>query len=165
MVLGKAKGNQEERKQAKILSNWMFDDPNTLKRQSDSGALKDIYCGDIIPIKQINWSHFPFMIEIKSGYEEHIPTFWSYSKPANWYIKAVEEGKIHNQYIIFLICQFLNKQALLFTNYQLDLNKIYPNIIIPIPIENDLHWIFIYNLKWVLDINFMELFNKEINYR
>ena len=36
----KEKGNKEERKQAKQLSIWMFNDPDVLKRHSSSGLIK-----------------------------------------------------------------------------------------------------------------------------
>jgi len=114
MTNSKQKGNKMERDTAKALSFWMFHDEHTLKREPTSGASKYNYCGDIFPMRQIEWSNFPFLIETKYGYEQHIPTLWQYTKVAEWFIKASNEGRQHNQYITFLICQFKNKPTLLF---------------------------------------------------
>ena len=154
-----------ERDTAKTLSIWMFDDEHVLKREATSGATKHIYCGDIIPIKQINWSNFPFLIETKHGYEQHIPTLAKYAKVLEWFNKSVTEGKQHQQPIIFLICQFLNQKALLFTNFQLALDKIVPVSIIPNQINGDISWIQVYLFKDLLKLNFIELFGSEITYR
>lgn len=160
----KRKGNSEERKQAKQLSLWMFGDPDVLKRHSTSGADKSVYVGDVIPIKQLQnygWKKFPFMIEIKTGYKENIPTFWSYDKILLWYKKAKKECEKTNQNIILLICQFKNRSALLITNKCLE--KIPFTVCIPaIVSEYDVEYAFVYILKDVLKISFKEIFNYDI---
>jgi len=162
----KEKGNREERKQAKQLSLWMFNDPDVLKRHSTSGADKSVYVGDIVPIKQLslfNWKKFKFMIEVKSGYRSHIPNFWSYEKVADWYRKARIESRDTDQNILFLICQFKNKQALLITNQCLE--KIMFNVCIPVNMKNgEVEYAFVYTLNDVLKWNFQDLF-ENIDYK
>jgi hypothetical protein len=165
MVMGKSKGNKMERDTAKELSYWMFDDEHTLKREPTSGACKYNYCGDIFPMKQINWEHFPFLIETKTGYEQHSPTLWKYQKVLDWFNKSLQESHQHNQWIIFLICQFKNKPKHLFTNYQLNLEQIIPCSIIPNQTNNQLIWIYIYSFKNILEIEFLNLFGSEIKYK
>lgn len=165
MVLGKTKGNKMERDTAKTLSLWMFNDEHTLMREPTSGATKYNYCGDIFPMKQINWAHFPFLVETKTGYESSIPTLWQYTKVLEWFNKSLNESKQHNQWIIFLICQFKNKAALLFTNYQLDLEKIVPITVLTDQVNGDINWINTYIFKEVIKYNFLDLFGKEIEYR
>ena len=165
MVLGKAKGNKMERDTAKALSIWMFNDEHTLKREPTSGMVKNTYCGDIFVMKQIDWLNFPFLIETKTGYEHHTPTLWQYNKVLEWFNKATVEGKIHNQYIILLICQFKNKPPLMFTNYQIDINQIIPLSIIPNRLHGGIEWINVYAFKELLKLNFYDIFGKEIKYR
>jgi hypothetical protein len=166
MLNGKRKGNKMESDIAKELSIWMFNDKDALKREPTSGATKQVYCGDIFPMKQIDWSHFPFLIETKTGYEQHTPTLWNYSKVINWFNKSVSESQKHNQNIVLLICRFKNKPILLFTNFQIKLNEIVPLSIIP-NIVNDvfLNWINIYSYKQLLQINFFDIFGEKIEYR
>ncbi|MDD4081790.1 MAG: hypothetical protein PHD05_00250 [Sphaerochaetaceae bacterium] len=148
------------------LSIWMFDDKNTLKREPTSGATKHVYCGDIFPMKQINWINFPFLIETKTGYEQHTPTFWNYSKVIDWFNKSLKESQIHNQHIILLICRFKNKPILLFTNFQIKLDQITPLAIIPNIIDDEiLGWINVYSYKQLLQINFYDIFGEKIEYR
>jgi hypothetical protein len=165
MVLGKAKGNKMERDTAKTLSCWMFNDEHTLKREPTSGATKYNYCGDVFPMKQINWSNFPFLIETKTGYEQHTPTLYQYTKVLEWFNKASVEGRQHTQWIVFLICQFKNKPAILFTNYQIDLEKILPIVIIPNQLNGEIQWIYTYIFKDIIKLNFIDLFGEEITYR
>jgi hypothetical protein len=165
MVMGKQKGNKMERDTAKTLSFWMFNSEHVLKREPTSGATKHNYCGDIYPQQQINWSNFPFLIETKTGYENHTPTLWQYTKVLEWFNKSIGEGKQHNQWIIFLICQFKNKPALLFTNYHLDLDTISPVAIIPNQVNGEIQWINIYVFKDLIKLNFIDIFGKEIKYR
>ena len=46
----KKKGNAFENQVAKELGIWMFNDVNFLQRHLTSGAQKNVYCGDIIPV-------------------------------------------------------------------------------------------------------------------
>jgi len=165
MVNPKQKGGKMERDTAKLLSVWMFNNEHTLKREPTSGALKYNYCGDIYPQQQINWSNFPFLIETKTGYEPHTPTLWKYTKILEWFNKSSIESKVHNQHIIFLICQFKNKSSLLFTNYQIDLDKSIPLCIFPNKTNGEIKWIYTYLFKPILELNFNDIFSSEITYR
>jgi len=161
----KEKGNKEERKQAKQLSIWMFNDPDVLKRHSSSGADKSVYSGDIVPMKQLDqfgWKNFNFLIEVKSGYAKDKPNFWNYEKISRWYRKAVLEGNQAKQTNIILICQFKNMQALFITNNHFN-GKIMFNICIPVHMYNgEIEYAYVYYLKDVLKCKFTELFD-EIN--
>lgn len=165
MNTGKAKGNKMERDVAKILSIWMFNDEHTLKREPTSGGSKHNYCGDIFPMKQIDWKNFPFLIETKTGYVTFTPTLWQYSKVLEWFNKSIIESKKHCQSVIFLICQFKNKPIILFTNEQVDLNKIVPLSILPNQINGHISWIQAYLFKDIIKLNFLDLFGKKIEYR
>ena len=104
----KKKGNAEERKQAKDLAIWMFNDPDVLKRHATSGMDKSVYTGDVVPMKQLQefgWKKFNFMIECKTGYPNNTPSFWNYEKVSDWYRKAKLEGNLTGQNIILLIFQ------------------------------------------------------------
>jgi hypothetical protein len=157
----KRKGGAFERENAKELSKWIFEDSTILRRESSSGAIKDLLTGDIIPVGQIPDSHgylrqWPFHIECKTGYKDDAPDFWKHSIIDKWYRKCVEESKIHNQHIIFLICRFKNRRKLLITNEQLNTTF---NIIINI----DNNPIFVYEYNNVIQTPFNEIFIKEYN--
>jgi hypothetical protein len=116
----KEKGNTFERSIAKKLNEWMFKDRLVLKRSSDSGAQKDILCGDIVPVGQlpIDWNGvFPFIFELKKGYPEDIPTPFKYEVVHDWLKKVYRESLIYNQFIILLIIQFTGRETIFFTNY------------------------------------------------
>lgn len=158
----KAKGNSYERKVAKELSFWIFEDQDVLKRHPTSGADKCIWCGDIVPLKQLplEWNaQFPFMIETKSGYEQHSPTFWRYGKIEEWVKKAYIEGINHNQTILFLICQFKNKSPLLITNYCINIDTLLFNVVFPVRLNGNIFYAYVYNFKDVLKLSFCDLFN------
>jgi len=162
MVQGKNKGNAYERKIAKDLSIWMFEDKDFLKRHASSGMDKSVWCGDVVPVKQLpeSWKRsFSFLIECKTGYIKNKPTFWRYSKVSEWFKKAYLEGQINNQNIIFLICQFKNQQSLLITNYLIDINKLLFNVAIPVIIEENIHYAYVYFFNEVLNNDFYNLFN------
>ncbi len=163
----KEQGNREERKQAKQLSMWMFNDPDVLKRHHTSGADKTVYVGDIMPIKQLHtfgWTRFGFMVEVKNGYPKNIPTFWNYEKVADWYRKARSECRETDQNILFLICQFKSRSALLITDVLL-YDKIMFNVCIPINMKNGfVEWAYVYNLNSLLELDFKSLF-EGINYK
>jgi len=163
----KSKGNAYERKVAKELSIWMFNDKHLLKRKSDSGMVKDNYCGDVYPEGQLplNWKgSFPFLIECKSGYPQHHPTFWKYKMVEKWFNKAYKESLINKQSIIFLICQFKNQRALLITNELLDMNNILFNVAFPIvnEIEEDVKYGYVYNYNELLKLDFYKIFDLNI---
>lgn len=160
---GKQKGNAYERKVAKELSEFMFNDKDALKRHPTSGADKCIWCGDIYPAKQLpfEWNaKFPFMIETKSGYKDHYPTFWSFSKLKTWFEKACLEGFSNNQNIIYLICQFKNKQPLLITNQWVDTSCVMFDLSFPIILSdyNQIIYGYVYLYKHFISIDFNRLY-------
>lgn len=156
----KEKGNREERKQARQLSIWMFDDKDVLKRQSDSGALELIWSGDVVPLKQmpLEWkTQFPFLIEVKSGYPKDLPTFWTYNKLSKWVQKSYIESKTHNQFIIMVITQFHRKPALISMNYFV---KDLPyQVVFPVECEDTWLHMYVYKLKELLNIPFKQAFD------
>lgn len=163
-VNSKQKGGAFERKIAKELSLWFFEDEDVLKRSPTSGADKCIWNGDIVPMKQLpdTWEkQFPFIIECKTGYEQFYPTFWNYNKIIEWFQKAYKESIDHDQHNVFLICQFKNRPALCITNIFIDLTVIYPNVIIPIHSEVLNCWLYVYDYKTLLTLNFNMIFQKE----
>jgi hypothetical protein len=148
-------GNQGEREIAKQLSEWIFNDSHVLKRAPDSGAQKDIYTGDIIPIKMIDWGYFPLHIEIKAGYTDLTPTLLNFKMVSKWYLKCVEESTIpgNKQEIILLIMNFKSRQGvLLATNKELNIPwKCILNI--------DPHIVYCYDYKEMLSCyTFCEVF-------
>lgn len=164
----KAKGNSFEIKTAKMLSNWMFnDDPNILWRDSTSGGRKVIYNGDIIPasVDKFNWRIWPFIIETKHGYKDHIPTFMNFKKVKEWLVKLLSE-RTETQYIPILIAQFHNCHSILITTMIL---QVYCDISLKIlGLDNNFYDFYIYDFKSVLDSNFEktippELYNFLIN--
>lgn len=146
--IGKTKGNAEERKVAKQLSEWFFDDPNVLRRHPDSGMTKIAYCGDVVPVKQLidYWEYsWPFIVEVKTGYKDFLPTFYNYKKITEWYEKAYQEGLINNQPIVLLIVRIKFKPQLLITNYYIKnflFNVSFPHVN---KNNNELSYIFVYD--------------------
>jgi len=159
----KSRGNAYERKAAKMLSNWMFDDPVLLRRSADSGAQKCNYSGDIVPEGQLpeHWhNHFAFHIETKFGYPNHEPTFWKYEQMSKWILKSYKESQIHNQQIIWLITQFPHKQALLSTNYMIyyvPWKTCWP--VYPTGVTTEPMYVYTYLLKDIMHYQFEALFN------
>jgi hypothetical protein len=148
----KAKGNAYERKVAKELSLWIFDDEHMLKREPSSGAQKHSFTGDIFPYKQIPWKRWPIHIETKSGYEDSIPTFHNYKKVESWFRKALEESKLSGQHCILLICQFKHRNAIVISNTYLT-NLLF-SVCFPIKVDNDIMAVYVYDYKELLKLNF-----------
>ena len=155
-------GGAYERKVAKQLAVWIFEDPNFIKRHSTSGADKTVWSGDVNPVKQLPvelWrQHFPFVIETKIGYPTHSPTFWKHEQVDKWYRKAYLEGLINNQPIVLLICQFKNKQTLFMTNYLIDVNTFMFDVAFPIEVDNKIHYVYSYVFNKLLKEKFHSLF-------
>lgn len=153
-------GTAFENKVAKELSKWMFGDPTYLKRNSGEGAQKHIWCGDIIPVKNIpfDWN---FYVECKKGYPSHSPNFWRYTKLKEWFVKAYIESKMHDQYNILIVTKFKNrKKTLLTTNVMLD--GIMYQVNFPIWVDELQEGIFayVYFYDEILSYDFNEIFNK-----
>jgi len=122
-VEGKPKGNAYERKVAKQLGNWMFENGSMLYKHEDSGARKTVYSGDVIPKDADNfpWNFWPFIIECKSGYKEHTPMLCGTQKLLReWLVKLLEE-RTYSQRIPLLIAQFHGRQPILLTNIILNM--------------------------------------------
>jgi len=116
-------GNKAEREIAFQLSNWIWNDAHILKRESTSGAVKTVYYGDIFPIKETGWDHFPFYIEVKHGYEKQLPNLFNFNIVEEWWYKCVLESEQSNgQDIILLIYNSTGRRGvLLFTNKKLNI--------------------------------------------
>lgn len=159
-IQGKPKGNSYERKIAKNLSFWMFNDKHILKRDTTSGANKDIWTGDIIPHGQLPdiWNkRWIFAIETKTGYVQHKPSFWNYTQVHTWACKLKQETMVYDQFIMYLICQFKNMQPLLFTNYLL--NSIWYNVSFPIHYNGNSENMYCYKFNEVLKLGFHDLYD------
>lgn len=159
----KEKGSMFERKIAKELSLWLFQDKNLLRRHPDSGAFKGNYTGDLCPANQLpeQWnSKWPFQVECKYGYKSiAIPTIWNKKWITEWYLKSLDESKKHNQQIIFIINNFLNRQFnTITTDILLPTNLILHEMSYPIIINGFVTHLFIYNYKKVLSYDFQEIF-------
>ena len=151
----KRKGGAFERKIAKELSIWMFEDEDVLKRHPTSGTDKCIWTGDVVPLKQLPeyWNKWCFQIECKTGYKTFYPDFWNYNKILDWIDKAEKEAICHNQNILFLICQFKYRKALLITNFKFI--KIKENIIFN---HNEIFY-YVYEYQKIIESNFNDSFS------
>lgn len=157
----KAKGGAHERAIAKQLSVWFFNDNTTLRRHPSSGADKAIqYRGDVIPFKQIPFT-WRFYIECKKGYGKFLPDFWNYDLIEKWYIKAYNDGCCTGQCIVVLITQFPYKKPLWITNLQFPPNLIQFNLCFPLEVNKREHYIFVYDMKKLLETTPQNLFNFE----
>ena len=159
-ISSKEYGNREERKQSKILGQWIFDDPQFLRKTEGSGSTHIVWTGDIAPVKELpkNWNkHWLFNIEVKAGYPKHVPTFWKYKQLCKWVEKIHIETKIHSQYIIWLITQFPSKPALLSTNYLLPLLPF--TVSWPVETIDGCMHMYTYKLKEVMKFNFYDLYD------
>jgi len=158
----KEQGNREERKQAKKLGIWIFDDPKFLRKTEGSGSTHIIWTGDIAPIKELPeiWNkQWLFEIECKNGYLKHEPNFWKYEQMSKWVKKSYKESKIHGQRIIWLINQFPRKTALLSTNHLLQ--QLPFKVCWPVETEDGFIYMYTYRLKDVMEFNFYDLYNIE----
>lgn len=150
-TLGKAKGSQFEREISKKLSLWMFNDSHTLCRHPTSGANKYVYVGDVIPIKQINWSSFPFLFELKCGYKNQTPTFMNYQIITKWLIKAYSE-RTTMQHNVWLVTRFKNYKTICIISDQLNINW---DLSIYVPELKE--YFFVYDLDTLFRYNFEDV--------
>lgn len=156
----KRKGNRFENKMSKLISAWMFGDKNVLGRHATSGAQKNVYVGDVVPVKITNfsWCTWPFVIELKNGYKNEIPDFFSQTIIHKWIDKLFEETT-KTQYIPWLIVQFHRKQPLLFTTMQLN----FWSDIAMTHVHNDNIYIFyVYNYKHLMDTVFKDIIPEDL---
>lgn len=152
----KAKGNAFEIKLSKLLSTWMFNNPDVLWRDSTSGGRKIIYNGDIIPaqVETFPWKSWPFIIESKHGYKEFIPTLMNQSKLRFWLSKLMEE-RTETQYIPILIAQFHRHPPIMVTTLFLE---VYCDVMMKVVSESEqlIFDFFVYDFTRVLSTPFTE---------
>lgn len=157
----KTKGNRNENKEAKKLSIWFFNDKDTLYRHENSGGRKVVYVGDIIPKKIDNfpWKTWPFVMEMKNGYKNDIPTFCGSRRLLDsWLTKLISE-KTEKQWLPILIAQYHHQQPILFTTIMLDFYSI---LAYPIIINSECHIFYVYNYKLLLKEDFYKIIPKDI---
>ena len=146
----KAKGNSFELKIAKLLSDWIFKDKFVLTRSVTSGAIKNVYVGDIVPQKPFGWLQYPFDIECKNGYSTHIPNFINYTKIEEWLQKCLKERTLQ-QPIIWLICGFHSYENILITDLEMTLKS---NLIVKVEGVA----FYVYKLKELMKYKFYSLY-------
>jgi len=151
----KPKGNSYERKVAKQMSFWMFNSPNILYRHEDSGARKVVYTGDIIPkdADHFYWPFYPFVMEAKNGYEDHIPTIMNQTFLRKWIVKLLSE-RTDTQRIPFLICQFHHQIPILLTNITLNAPS---DIAVFQEYNSAIETFFVYKFNELLKMNFLRV--------
>lgn len=155
MVLSKVKGSSYERKVAKQIGTWMFNDIEMVWRESTSGMRKIVYKGDIVPVKahEFPWTSWPFLFEVKTGYKDHIPTLIKQTKLREWILKLLDELD-DKQIFPMLVAQFHSQHPILITtlmfNFQTDicLLQLYQNQYIPF---------YVYNWNDILNTNFYKI--------
>ena len=153
-------GNTFERRVAKELSNWIYGDPHVLKREPTSGATKDVYVGDIFPMKQLEVGQpdWIYHVECKYGYQMFTPTLLNYSIVEKWYLKSLEESFLTDkQRTILMVLNFKGKKGvMLCTN--VELNSIYCKSIICIRTNGNAEWVFCYDYKEMLQYRYNQIF-------
>lgn len=157
----KIKGNRFERECSVLLNKWIFNGEKILKRADDSGALKDIYTGDIIPYGQLppEWEgKFPFHIECKSGYKDCIPTPFTCTTIQKWLVKCIEESKIHNQFNILLLVRFFNRRKILLITNKYISDSIF-TMCIPIQYEDIYVFFYFYFIEDLQTKSFFKCFD------
>ena len=153
----KAKGGKFEREIAKMLSVWLFNDPHILKREPTSGAQKvQHYVGDVVPVAPIKWKSFPFLIEGKNGYKDHIPTFNNQKLLREWLLKLLGE-RTNQQCICWLIVRYHGRAPLLITDTPF---SAFSPLTINIRQNGHIVPFHVYEFKELLKYNFYELYGE-----
>lgn len=156
----KSIGNKFENRIARELGEWIFGDKNVFCRSITSGANRAVYYGDVIPLKQLGWTQFPFLIEAKNGYKQHLPTMMNWTKLKEWlnkYLKECDQAKSETgQYVLLLICGFHNYTPLLFTNYKL---AGIPSDLMLSPLPDHSTMIYAYSFTKIKEYQFYDLFS------
>lgn len=155
MSRSKAKGNRYEIKTAKIISKWIFNDPNILWKDSTSGGRKVIYKGDVVPSKahEFPWNVWPFLFEVKNGYKTNIPTLMNQNKTKEWMVKLLQERDEH-QFLPILIAQFHYHIPIVITPILFD---IYCDLSLLQEYNNEYHTFYVYKFKDLITANFFEV--------
>ena len=153
-------GNKFERRVAKDLSKWIYNDPHVLKREPTSGAIKHVYSGDIFPMKQIredqpDWN---MIIECKYGYAQFTPTLLNYNIIEKWYLKVLSEAnETKDQKTIMLICNFKGKKGILLCTNK-ELSGIHCRCVLCIRNNGNIEWVFCYDYNRMLKYSYKEVF-------
>lgn len=157
---GKAKGNKYEIKVSREMSQWMFNDPNLLWKDSTSGGRKKIYRGDIVPAKahEFPWNIWPFLFEVKNGYKDHIPTLMNQNKLREWLIKLLKELDTC-QYIPILISQFHRQTPIFITTLMLNF---YCDVSLIQMYNNTYYTFYVYNYRNLITYDFFETLPEEL---
>ena len=157
---GKAKGNNFERKVARQVGLWFFNDQSMLWRDSTSGGRKVVYKGDVIPAKahEFPWGCWPFLFEAKSGYKEHTPTLMNQNKVREWLVKLISELD-QQQSIPMLVAQFHSYQPILLTTTLFDF---YSDVSLMVRYNDYYYQFFVYNWNLILKSKFYEICPKDL---
>lgn len=159
----KSLGGAFERRIARELSTWMYDDPNVLKREPTSGAAKDNYVGDIYPAKQLlpGQQSWRVLVECKCGYSQFTPTLLNYSIIEKWYLKSLLETKQSElQKNVIIIANFKNKKGILLcTNLELN---VCCKCVLCIKNNGDYEYVYCYDYNELLKHSFIEVFGGKI---
>jgi hypothetical protein len=132
----------------------MFSSPTVLYRHEDSGARKVVYTGDITPkdADNFHWSIWPFVIELKNGYQQNIPTLMTQTLLRKWLVKLLDE-RTKTQRIPLLICQFHHQIPILLTNILLNS---YCDVSIMQEYDGKFETFYVYRYRELLKLNFFE---------
>jgi hypothetical protein len=155
-VKGKSKGSNFEREKAKELSIWMFDNPNVLYRHGSSGARKNVYSGDIVPEAELiehGWKTWPFVIELKTGYKQHIPTLGNQTHLKKWLSKLLNECNAKQACPIFM-WQLYKASCIFLTTEKL---KIHWELVLNLERNGQNIYFFVYDYKTLLKYKFMSI--------
>jgi len=157
----KSKGNKNENREAKKLGIWFFNDKDVLYRHENSGARKNVYVGDIIPkkIENFPWKYWPFIIELKHGYKDNIPTFCNSRKTLNLWLHKLISEKTEKQYIPLLIIQYHRCQPIIFTTIIFDFYSI---LAYPVLSDDIYHLFYLYDYNLLLKEDFYKITPKDI---
>jgi len=157
---GKSKGNSFERKVAKQVGIWLFNDVDMVWRDSTSGGRKIVYRGDVVPVKahEFPWGCWPFLFEAKSGYKEHIPTLMNQNRVREWLVKLMSELD-SQQNIPMLVAQFHSHQPILLTTVMFEF---YSDISLMVKYNDHYYQFFVYNWNAILKSRFYEICPKDL---
>jgi|SaaInlStandDraft_3_1057020.scaffolds.fasta_scaffold21831_3 hypothetical protein len=152
-------GNTFERKVARQLSIWIYDDPHVLKREPTSGGVKNVYSGDIFPMKQLtpDQPEFNLLVECKYGYAQFVPTLMNYSVIEQWYLKSLAESNAtEKQKVVFVIANFKSKKGILLCT-NIELNTIYCKCVLCIRNNGSVEWVYCYDYNEMLKYSYKEI--------
>lgn len=158
----KAKGNRYERKVAKELSEWIFNDGTILYKHEDSGARKVVYTGDITPkhVSKYPWPIFPFVFECKNGYKNQIPSIMNHNHLRKMLRKLLDERSDEQRIPVF-IAQYHHQIPIFMTT--ISLNLVPYSIAIALEYDGGTEFFYVYKYKEVLSQNFNKVMPEWFN--